>query len=192
MTTPTQHYSIIFAGVGGQGVLSLAQLTLEAARREGYYILQSEIHGMSQRGGMVNSHVQFSKTPVSSPIITQGTAQMIVATEPLESLRYVSYLNAQGVIISTKSQLKNFAGYPELDFLMKKMEKLPTRLIDTDPLLQQIGFKQGLGTILLGIASQRLPIQKSTWQTVITDLFLPKGQSVVDKNWKAFELGSSL
>lgn len=186
----SNHFSIIFAGVGGQGVLSLAQLTLEAARRENYHILQSEIHGMSQRGGMVNSHVQFSKDPIFSPIITQGTAQLIVSTEPLESLRYVSYLKKDGMILTTKSSLMNFAGYPEFEIVLGKFKKIPSQLIDTDPLLQ--GFKQGMGTLLLGKAAQQLPIKKETWSSVITDLFTAKGSAVIEKNINAFNVGQGL
>lgn len=190
MAITNNHFSIIFSGVGGQGVLSLAQLTLEAARRENYHILQSEIHGMSQRGGMVNSHVQFSTEQIFSSIITQGTAQLIVSTEPLESLRYVSYLKKDGMILTTKSSLKNFAGYPEIDFVISKFNKIPSQLIDTDPLLQ--GFKQGAGTLLLGKAALSLPIKKETWSSVITDLFTAKGSAIVEKNINAFNLGQGL
>lgn len=191
MTTET-NFALIFAGVGGQGVLSMAQLTMEAARRDGYNVLQSEIHGMSQRGGMVNSHVQFSKNSVHSPIITQGTAQMIVATEPLESLRYVSYLRKNGEIISTKSCLKNFVGHPGFDFVLEKLNKIPSQMIDTDPILAEIGLKQGLGTILLGLASQKLPIKEIIWREVIKDLFTPKGPLTVEKNLQAFQAGRML
>lgn len=192
MSTSEQRFSIVFAGVGGQGVLSLAQLTIGAAQLEGYHILQSEIHGMSQRGGMVNSHIQFSKIPIASSIITQGTAQLIIATEPLEALRYVSYLNAQGKIISTTSPVKNFVGYPDLDFITKKFEKLPARLIETEPLLLQIGLRQGLGTILLGAASRYLPLKPASWQSALSDFFQAKGAAVIEKNQKAFELGFQL
>lgn len=186
------HCSIIFAGVGGQGVLSLAQLTLEAARRDGFEILQSEIHGMSQRGGMVNSHVQFAKEKIFSPIISQGTADLILATEPLEALRYVSFLRKQGIVLTSKSALKNFAQYPDFEKVLARYEQLPCRLVDTDLLLQKIGFKQGLGTVLLGIASRQLPIQTENWLSVFKEFFAAKGQAIVDKNLAAFELGRSL
>ncbi len=111
-------YDIILAGVGGQGVLSVAAVIAGGAVRERLFVKQSEVHGMSQRGGAVMSHLRLSDQPVSSDLIAEGTAAMVLAMEPLESLRYVKYLSPDGVLVTSTNPVRNISDYPELDGLL--------------------------------------------------------------------------
>ena len=155
-------HGIVLSGVGGQGVLSLAQIVLEALRRSGFHALQSEIHGMSQRGGSVQAQVCFAEVPLTSPILDEGSADLLIALEPLEDI-YRALKAVRGAC-----------------------------LLDTEDLARRLRHPQAGGMALLGMASRHLPVPEAVWQAVITERFAAKGERVITKNLEAFAAGQGL
>ena len=192
MSDPRIH-GIVLSGVGGQGVLSLAQIVLEALRRSGLHALQSEIHGMSQRGGSVHAQVCFSKVPLTSPIIDEGCADLLIALEPLEALRYVSMLRMNGHLVVSEEPQVNMEGYPPIEDVYAALKAMRgSHLIDTEDLARKLNHKQAGGMALLGMASKFLPVSEETWRDVITQRFEAKGARVTEKNIEAFQAGRGL
>jgi indolepyruvate ferredoxin oxidoreductase beta subunit len=193
MSDPRIH-GIVLSGVGGQGVLSLAQIVLEALRRSGLHALQSEIHGMSQRGGSVHAQVCFSDLPLTSPIIDEGCADLLIALEPLEALRYLAMLRKNGqLVVSEEPQSDNMESYPPLDDVYAALKGVHgCHLVDTEELARRLGHRQAGGMALLGLASTFLPVSDEIWQAVITQRFEAKGSRVVEKNLEAFRAGRGL
>jgi indolepyruvate ferredoxin oxidoreductase beta subunit len=186
-------HGIVLSGVGGQGVLSLAQILLEALRRSGLHALQSEIHGMSQRGGSVHAQVCFSSVPLTSPIIEEGRAELLIALEPLEALRYVAMLAISGHLVVSEEPQVNMEGYPPLDDVYGALKAVPgAHLVDTEDLARKLNHRQAGGMVLLGMASRFLPVDDTTWRDVITQRFEAKGARVCEKNLEAFEAGRGL
>jgi len=186
-------HGIVLSGVGGQGVLSLAQILLEALRRSGLHALQSEIHGMSQRGGSVHAQVCYSEVPLSSPILDEGGADLLIALEPLEALRYVSMLRMNGHLIVSEEPQTDMAGYPPLDDIYAALKAVRgAHLIDTEDLARRLNHRQAGGMALLGMASRFLPIEDGIWRDVITQRFEAKGARITEKNLEAFEAGRGL
>jgi len=192
MSEPRIH-GIVLSGVGGQGVLSLAQIALEALRRSGFHALQSEIHGMSQRGGSVHAQVCFSEAPLTSPIIDEGCADLLIALEPLEALRYVAMLRMNGHLVVSEEPQANMEGYPPLDDVYAALKAVRgAHLVDTEDLARRLSHRQAGGMALLGMASKYLPVPIETWHEVIRERFESKGARVCDKNLEAFEAGRGL
>jgi indolepyruvate ferredoxin oxidoreductase beta subunit len=192
MSDPRIH-GIVLSGVGGQGVLSLAQIVLEALRRSGLHALQSEIHGMSQRGGSVHAQVCFSEVPLSSPIIDEGCADLLIALEPLEALRYVAMLRMDGHLVVSEEPQADMAGYPPLDDVYGALKAVRGHhLVDTEDLARRLNHRQAGGMALLGMASRFLPVPDEIWRQVITQRFEAKGPRVTEKNLEAFEAGRGL
>ncbi|MBK7292743.1 MAG: 2-oxoacid:acceptor oxidoreductase family protein [Holophagaceae bacterium] len=192
MSEPRIH-GIVLGGVGGQGVLSLAQIVLEALRRSGLHALQSEIHGMSQRGGSVHAQVCFAEVPLSSPIIDEGCADLLIALEPLEALRYVAMLRMNGHLVVSEEPQVNMEGYPPLDDVYAALKKVRgCHLVDTEDLARKLNHRQAGGMALLGMASKFLPVSDAVWHDVITDRFAAKGARVTEKNIEAFNAGRGL
>ena len=192
MNAPRIH-GIVLSGVGGQGVLSLAQILLEALRRSGLHALQSEIHGMSQRGGSVHAQVCYAETPLSSPILDEGGADLLIALEPLEALRYVSMLRINGHLIVSEEPQMDMAGYPPLDDVYAALKAVPgAHLIDTEDLARRLSHRQAGGMALLGMASRFMPVDDAVWREVIAQRFEAKGARVTEKNLEAFEAGRGL
>jgi indolepyruvate ferredoxin oxidoreductase, beta subunit len=192
MSDPHIH-GIVLSGVGGQGVLSLAQIVLEALRRSGLYALQSEIHGMSQRGGSVHAQVCFSDVPLTSPIIDEGCADLLIALEPLEALRYLAMLRMNGKLVVSEEPQLDMEGYPPLDDVFAALKRVRgCHLVDTEDLARRLDHRQAAGMALLGLASTFLPVSDSVWQEVITQRFEPKGLRVIEKNIEAFHAGRGL
>jgi indolepyruvate ferredoxin oxidoreductase beta subunit len=186
-------HGIVLSGVGGQGVLSLAQILLEALRRSGLQALQSEIHGMSQRGGSVHAQDCFSSLPLTSPIIEEGRADLLIALEPLEALRYVSMLAIHGHLVVSEEPQVNMEGYPPLDDVYAALKAVPgAPLVDTEDLARRLNHRQAGGMVLLGMASKFLPVAASVWREVISQRFESKGPRVTEKNLEAFEVGRGL
>lgn len=186
-------HGIVLSGVGGQGVLSLAQILLEALRRSGLHALQSEIHGMSQRGGSVHAQVCYAETPLSSPILDEGGADLLIALEPLEALRYVSMLRINGHLIVSEEPQMDMAGYPPLDDVYAALKAVPgAHLIDTEDLARRLSHRQAGGMALLGMASRFMPVDDSVWREVIAQRFEAKGARITEKNIEAFEAGRGL
>lgn len=192
MSAPRIH-GIVLSGVGGQGVLSLAQIVLEALRRSGLHALQSEIHGMSQRGGSVHAQVCFAEMPLTSPILDEGGADLLIALEPLEALRYVGMLRLDGHAVVSEEPQADMEGYPPLDDVYAALKAVRgTQLLDTEDLARRLSHRQAGGMALLGMASRHLPVDLDTWRAVITQRFEGKGARVTEKNLEAFEAGRGL
>ena len=113
---------IILAGVGGQGILSIATIIGEAATNANVQLKQAEVHGMSQRGGDVQSNLRLSNEEIYSDLIPKGKADMIIAMEPMEALRYADCLSADGVIITSSAPFVNIPNYP--DNINEQLKKL--------------------------------------------------------------------
>ena len=183
-------YDIILAGVGGQGVLSVAAVIAGGAVRERLFVKQSEVHGMSQRGGAVMSHLRLSDQPVSSDLIAEGTAAMVLAMEPLESLRYVKYLSPDGVLVTSTNPVRNISDYPELDGLLDRIKSLTRqRLVDAQGLAKEAGSTRATNMVMVGAAAAGLPVKTQALEQAIRDLFASKGEEIVEINLRAFRFG---
>jgi indolepyruvate ferredoxin oxidoreductase beta subunit len=181
---------IILAGVGGQGVLSVAAIIARAAAAEGYRIRQSEVHGMAQRGGAVLAHLRISDGAIASDLVPQGGADLIISMEILESLRYAAWLSPQGAVVSSSSTLVNIPGYPELESLKKTAQAFPVfRLVEAETLAREAGLAKTVNMVMVGAASAFLPISGDTIEKIIRDAFQAKGFAVVGANLKAYRLG---
>ena len=183
-------YDMIIAGVGGQGVLSVSAIIASGATKENFYVKQSEVHGMSQRGGAVYTNLRLSDQPIYSDLIAKGTASMILSMEPLESLRYLNYLKDGGYLITSENPEVNIPDYPDLNDLLEKIRLLPNALtVDAHKLSLQAGSGRATNMVLAGAASHFLPIKPETMQNFIKELFSRKGEKIVEINLKAFALG---
>ncbi len=183
-------YDIILAGVGGQGVLSVSAIIASSAMREALHVKQSEVHGMSQRGGAVLANLRLSDRPIASDLIPLGAASLILSMEPLESLRYLRYLDQSGRVITSSDPLVNIPDYPELDGLLETIRGLPNAvLVDADRLAREAGSARATNMVMVGAASHWLPVEVGTIEHFIESLFARKGEKVVATNLKAFLSG---
>ena len=181
---------IILAGVGGQGILSIAFVIDKAALKEGLQIKQAEVHGMSQRGGAVQSHLRLSRGPIWSDLIPKGRADLILSVEPLESLRYLDYLDPAGQLITSATPFVNIPDYPPLEKVLEDLRKGGnTVVVDSDRLAKEAGSSKAQNIVMLGAASNRLMLETANLEEVIRKLFEPRGESLVAMNLKAFALG---
>ncbi len=184
-------YDIVLCGVGGQGGISVSVVIARAAMAEGLRVKQSEVHGMSQRGGEVLAHLRLSDKEPASPTIPKGGASLILAFEPLEGLRYLPWLSAdKGVLVSATTPFKNMPTYPETEKVMAELKALPrTVLLDADTMAREAGNAKAGNMVLVGAASKLLPLKVESIQQAIRELFGRKGEAVVEANLKAFEYG---
>ncbi|MCL2759160.1 MAG: indolepyruvate oxidoreductase subunit beta [Treponema sp.] len=183
-------YDVILAGVGGQGVLSVASIIAHAALSEGLEVRQSEVHGMAQRGGQVISHMRISDKKIAGDLVPKGGADMIIAMEPLEGLRYISYLKSGGILVTSSQPFINMPNYPEINGLLSSIKKLPkSRIIQTTELAKEAGLAKAVNTVMVGAASCFLPLKSQYLEKTIADAFSKKDASVVQANTKAFKLG---
>jgi len=183
-------YDIILAGVGGQGVLSVSAIIASSAMKEGLLVKQSEVHGMSQRGGAVLANLRLSDAPIASDLIPLGGAAMILSMEPLESLRYLRYLSRSGAIVTSTNPVVNIPDYPDLDGLLDQVRSLPlSRLVDGEKLARAAGSARATNMVMVGAASHRLPVKVETLEHFIRTTFAAKGEKVVETNLKAFRAG---
>lgn len=182
---------IILSGVGGQGILSVATIIGEAATRMGLTLKQAEVHGMSQRGGDVQSNLRLSDAPISSDLIPLGAADMILSLEPMEALRYLPYLSAEGWIITSTAAFKNIPNYPDEEALMAELNSQPHVVaLDIEKLAKENQMPKPGNVILLGAAAAFLKIlDASTLRESVGRIFASKGEAVVEMNNRAFDLG---
>lgn len=181
---------IILAGVGGQGILSIAFVIDNAALKEGLTFKQAEVHGMAQRGGAVQSHLRLSQNEIYSDLIPRGEADMILSVEPLESLRYLEYLSPQGIVVTSRSPFVNIPDYPDIDKVLSQVQKVKNKVIvDSQRLAQDAGSSKAQNMVMLGAASHHLILNTDSLKEYIRVLFKPRGEKLVDLNLKAFELG---
>lgn len=181
---------IILCGVGGQGILSIATIIGEAATKAGLNLKQAEVHGMSQRGGDVQSHLRLSDTEIYSDLIAEGSTDMIISMEPMESLRYLPYLAADGKIVTSNKPFVNIPNYPEMADVTAALESLPSVAMDIEEVAKNAGNARGANMVLLGMAARYLQIlTPDQLCEAIRTIFARKGEAVVEANVKAFQAG---
>ena len=182
---------IILAGVGGQGILSIATILGEAATKAGLYLKQAEVHGMSQRGGDVQSNMRLSTEPIWSDLIEKGKADLIIAMEPMEALRYVHYLSKDGTIVTSSAPFINIPNYPGIEAVEKELSTFPSvKKYDIEEVAKQTGNPKGSNMVLLGMAAPFIKIlSPDDLRQAIQTIFASKGQAVVESNLKAFDNG---
>ncbi len=181
---------IILSGVGGQGILSVAAIIGLTALNKGMYLKQSEVHGMSQRGGDVMSNLRISDKEIYSDLIPCGQADIIISLEPMESLRYLPYLNQEGWLITNTFPFVNIPNYPNLEEVHKEVEKVKNHvLIPADEMAKEFGSDKVINMIILGASAPQLGFTKDEMLKAIEQMFKNKGEEVVAQNIKAFEAG---
>ncbi len=181
---------IILAGVGGQGILSIAATIGMAAVSKGLYLKQAEVHGMSQRGGDVQSNLRLSDKPIASDLIPMGKADLIISVEPMESLRYLNYLSSDGWLITNTTPYNNIPDYPEEKALIDEIKKQPRYVaLNAEKIAKDLGVKKAANIVVLGAASPFLDIEYEALEDAIKAIFKKKGQEVIDANLEALKAG---
>ena len=181
---------IILAGVGGQGILSIATVIGEAALKENLNIKQAEVHGMSQRGGDVQSNLRISSDPIASDLIPKGCADLIISLEPMEALRYLPYLAKDGWIVTNTEPFVNIPNYPAIEDINAELAKIANVIkVDVDAIAKEAGNPRGANIVLLGACSHLLGIEPEKFEQGLERIFARKGEAIVDSNLKAFRAG---
>ena len=181
---------IILSGVGGQGILSIATVIGRAALAEGLQIKQAEVHGMSQRGGDVQSHLRISSSEIRSDLIPRGAADLIISLEPMESLRYLPWLAAEGWVVTNTVPVVNIPNYPDEAALQAELKALPQVVtLDADALAREAGSPRSANMALLGAAAPLLGIDAGRLEAGIRDIFARKGDAGGEANLAAFRAG---
>lgn len=182
--------NIIIAGVGGQGILTIASIIDLAAMNLGLNLKQAEVHGMSQRGGAVESHLRISSKEIYSDLIPLGKADLILSIEPMESLRYLPFLSPEGIIVTTTEPYENIGNYPDIDDLLNNIRMSAKHLLfDAKIIAQEAGGSKTYNIAMLGAASPYLGIETEELEKAIEIFFKRKGDKIVEMNLKAFRLG---
>lgn len=181
---------IILAGVGGQGILSIAATIGMAAIANNLHIKQAEVHGMSQRGGAVQSHFRLSSDPISSDLIPKGKADIILSVEPMEALRYLDFLKPDGWIVTNAAPFVNITDYPEIETVLNKLKSgKNTILLDADKIAKELGSPRSSNIVMLGAASPFIDIPYEALENAIKEIFLRKGDKVIEANINALSAG---
>ena len=198
----------LLVGVGGQGVISIAAVIAQSAVKEGLSVRQSEVHGMAQRGGAVLSHLRLAGPERSGPpenpglpgnsgtiagdLVPKGGADLIIATEPLESLRYLSWLSPEGTLVSSRETIINIPNYPDQTEIEAAIKSLPhSVLINAVELAKETGLARTINMVMVGAASPFIPVSEETLENTIKELFAAKDPKLAELNVKAFRLGRS-
>ncbi|MBO5275913.1 MAG: indolepyruvate oxidoreductase subunit beta [Alistipes sp.] len=182
---------IILAGVGGQGILTIATIIGDAAAVAGLSLKQAEVHGMSQRGGDVQSNLRLSTEEIYSDLIRQGTADLIISMEPMEALRYVDALDAQGWVVTSSHPYKNIPNYPDEESMMAELKALPrTAILPIEDIAKENSVPKCANVVLLGMAAKYIEILSAEQlRESIKRVFASKGEKIVEMNCRAFDLG---
>ncbi|MBR4497618.1 MAG: indolepyruvate oxidoreductase subunit beta [Bacteroidales bacterium] len=182
--------NIILAGVGGQGILTIASIIDLAAMHSGLNVKQAEVHGMSQRGGDVQSNLRISDEEIYSDLIPKGKADIILAMEPLEALRYVSYLQKDGIIITASAPFKNIPNYPDENQVLDTIKNSGFKhiIIDSNEIAQNLS-ERVLNVVIAGAVAPIIGIDSNVMKESVKELFAAKGEEIVAMNVKAFETG---
>lgn len=181
---------IVLAGVGGQGILTIATILGSAALADGLHLKQAEVHGMSQRGGDVQSNLRISSHPIHSDLIPQGAADLIVSLEPMEALRYVQFLAPDGWIVTSTLPFVNIDNYPEMEAIEQELARHEqTIAFDMEAAAKEVASARSSNLVLLGAASPFIDIPAEKIEAAISDVFGRKGDAVVQSNIAAFRLG---
>jgi indolepyruvate ferredoxin oxidoreductase, beta subunit len=181
---------IILAGVGGQGILSIAAIIGTAAVNMGLHLKQAEVHGMSQRGGDVQSNLRLSDKEIFSDLITRGKADMILSVEPMESLRYIPLLSAEGWLITNTEPFINISNYPEIEKVLAEVKAQPRHIaLNADQIAKELESPKSANMVMLGAASPFLDIPFERFEEAIQMIFGKKGEEMVAKNIAALKAG---
>ena len=181
---------IILAGVGGQGILSIAYVIDNAALADGLQFKQAEVHGMSQRGGAVQSHLRLSSERIWSDLVPLGSADLVLSVEPLESLRYVDFLSPEGAVVTSSTPFKNIPDYPDLEKVLSEVRRAGRAVVvDAEALAKDAGTSKAQNIVMLGAASPFLILKEESLRRFIEVLFQARGPNIVEANLKAFALG---
>ena len=182
---------IILAGVGGQGILSIAAALGSAALTNNLYMKQAETHGMSQRGGDVQSHMRISDSPIYSDLIAKGKADLILSVEPMEALRYLPFLREGGYVVTSSIPFINIPNYPDTEQLINTLEALPHHiLIDADKIAKEAtGNVRASNFVMLGAASPFIDIPFEFLEDGIRNIFANKGETIIEMNLKGLQAG---
>lgn len=184
---------IILAGVGGQGILTIATILGAAALESDLYLKQAEVHGMSQRGGDVQSNLRISSLPIHSDLIPLRGADLIVSLEPMEALRYIPFLSKEGWIVTSTVPFINIENYPELEDLEMELKKCGKVVaFDMDAVAKDKTSQRSSNMVLLGAASIFIDISQERIEEAIERLFKPKGEKIVEQNISAFRAGREI
>ena len=185
--------NIILSGVGGQGILSIAAVIGKAALKDGLFMKQAEVHGMSQRGGDVQSNLRISDQPIASDLIAKGSADIIISLEPMEALRYLPYLKKDGWVVTNSKPFVNIPNYPELDKIMDAINALPNKvMLDIEQIAKDLGASRSANIVMLGAASPYIGIDYSKLEDGIRSIFGRKGDEIVATNLKALAAGRAI
>jgi indolepyruvate ferredoxin oxidoreductase, beta subunit len=181
---------IILSGVGGQGILSIAAAIGLAAVDNNLYLKQSEVHGMSQRGGDVQSHLRLSGKSIASDLIPYGKADLIISVEPMESLRYLPWLSKDGWLVTNSAPFINIDNYPPVDEILNEIRKIKNHIIiDADSIAKETGSVRSGNIVMLGAASHWINMPYPSLEKAVINLFERKGKEIVDVNLKALRAG---
>lgn len=180
---------LIIAGVGGQGVLAVAGVIAEGARRSGLAVKQVEVHGMAQRGGAVQATLRISPDPIASELVGRGSATMILGMEPVEALRYLEYLSPDGVLLTAAEPVRNIPDYPALEAVHASVRAAGGHLVDATDLGREAGSIRSANMVMVGAASRFLDMSAAHLEEAIAAGFAAKGDRVVEINLAAFRSG---
>lgn len=184
---------IILSGVGGQGILSIAATIGLAAVANNLYLKQAEVHGMSQRGGDVQSHLRLSDKPVSSDLIPYGKANLIISVEPMESLRYLPWLSVDGWLVTNSNPFINIPDYPSQESIIKEIKKVKHHIIiDADVIAKESGSSRSGNMVILGAAAPYIDMPFESIENAVRQLFGKKGDQVIESNLKALRAGRQI
>jgi indolepyruvate ferredoxin oxidoreductase beta subunit len=181
---------MVLAGVGGQGVLTVAALLAEAARRDGLEVRQGEVHGMAQRGGAVTATVRLADEPIHGTLVGRGSAHVVVGIEPVEALRHLEYLAPSGHLLAASDPVRNVPEYPDPDEVLAAIRRVPgSVIVPAIEIAATAGSRRSANVVMAGAVSVFLPVRQSTFEECITEAFAGKGGRVVDVNLTAFRGG---
>lgn len=185
---------IILCGVGGMGALSSAAIISKAALEMGMYMKQAETHGMSQRGGDVQSHLRLSDQPIASDLIPEGECDIILSVEPMEALRYLPFLNREtGWVITNQNPFVNIPNYPEHEAVLAEVRKVKNHILfDVDKIAKEVNNPKGTNMVVLGAASKYLGIDIEKLEAAVRSNFARKGDAVIDANIAALRAGRAV
>jgi indolepyruvate ferredoxin oxidoreductase beta subunit len=181
---------IILAGVGGQGVLSIAAIIAHAAVKKGLEVRQSEVHGMAQRGGAVLAHLRLSDRAIASDLVPRGEADLVISMEPLESLRYAAWLSPSGVLVTASEPFINIPDYPPVESITQMIALFPQyRIVEAAALAKKAGMARAVNMVMVGAASPFLPLEAALLEGTIDERFAAAGPAIAGANREAFSLG---
>lgn len=181
---------IILAGVGGQGILSIATCIGMTAVDSGLYLKQAEVHGMSQRGGDVHSNLRLSEKEIASDLIPQGKADMIISVEPMESLRYLPMLSPDGWLITNTKPYVNIPNYPPIEDVINEIKSIPNHIaLDANQIAMDLGLRRSANMVILGAASPYIGLEFTSLEKALANIFKTKGEEVIQANIKALNTG---